>query len=544
MMSVNFSNSDSLARPAAPLPMCGTPTLPPSQVMDTAVDLSSVFNNRGIASDADAATGNFDGFHDSYSAQTLKGAGFAPGADVFTCGMLFAWPKSTTGPTDVIAQGQTIVLPKPAAGTALGILGAANSNEGSGTIEVSYSDGTVFGAAFKLSDWSLNGGQSPVATGDLVAANLLYHDAQSGPSSPQNTYLFFTKVPLRVHARVTRLRLPAASSFAPLHIFAMTVGVPVTSAAVPGISNPAASGFAGALGFASLGTATISATTALLYPGGTDSVKSLGTYTNWSDAGANGWPFVRAQMDSQLAAGSLPVLSWDSSGASACDLCISKGQEQTYVDEWARHLKSLPYDVVIRLDWEMNGWWYAYSPGQHHNTAASFIAMWRYVHDRLASDGVTNVRWFWCPNSLDGANSFAADYPGDAYVDFVGVDVYNWGTFHTWTHWETVTQLLTASYALLNKVTSTKPIVLGEVASCDAPYNKGATGPTGTKAGWITSAFLTEIPQNFPRVAGFMWFNEDKAPAECNFRIDSDPAARAAFVQVAASPLWQATFPQ
>jgi hypothetical protein len=196
---------------------------------------------------------------------------------------------------------------------------------------------------------------------------------------------------------------------------------------------------------------------------------------------------------------------------------------------------------MVRLDWEMNGFWYAFSPGQNGNTAAGYVAMWRHVHDLFAADGVTNVRWFWCPNTSDGIGDFTPDYPGDAYVDYVGVDLYNWGTFHSGNKWASFTQLMTQSYGLLNKLTS-KPQILGEVGSCDSSYNGGATGPTSTKEGWITSAFLTEIPQSFPRIVSFMWFNESKS-GECNFKIDSTAASLAAFQQVAASPLWSGRFP-
>jgi hypothetical protein len=314
-----------------------------------------------------------------------------------------------------------------------------------------------------------------------------------------------------------------------------------TEAPVPATSTPSPTetGIVRSLGLASLGSGTLGQIDEQVYPNGGSSIAAVGSYTNWSDANGNDWPTVKPRLDAIHAAGAVPVLSWGSDGATNCDRCIADGQVDTYINAWAQDFKSLPYTVVVRFDWEMNGFWFGFSAGANGNTSADYVAMWRHVHDVFTANGVTNVRWFWCPNTSDGIGDFSPDYPGDAYVDYVGVDLFNWGTFHSANSWQTFTQLMTQSYGLLSTLTSSKPIILGEIGSCDTIYN-GGTGDT--KEAWITSAFLTEIPQSFPRIVAFMWFNESKS-GECNFQIDSTPATLAAFQQVAASPLWQGAFP-
>src|SRR5438477_654456 len=61
---------------------------------------------------------------------------------------------------------------------------------------------------------------------------------------------------------------------------------------------------------------------------------------------------------------------------------------------------------------------------------ARYIAAWRRIHDRFVAAGATNVVWVWAPNVTDveGGPETMAYYPGDAYVDWTGVDGYNWGT--------------------------------------------------------------------------------------------------------------------
>lgn len=86
-------------------------------------------------------------------------------------------------------------------------------------------------------------------------------------------------------------------------------------------------------------------------------------------------------------------------------------------------------NTIVRPGWEFNGGWYrwAASGKQTH-----FINYWRHIVNsmRYLPDGVTprpgaNFQFCWNPNH--GYNQFPAEqaYPGDAYVDFVGSDVYD-----------------------------------------------------------------------------------------------------------------------
>jgi mannan endo-1,4-beta-mannosidase len=84
----------------------------------------------------------------------------------------------------------------------------------------------------------------------------------------------------------------------------------------------------------------------------------------------------------------------------------------------------------------MNGNWEKWSPANNGSTPdpAAFVAAWRHVHDLFVQNGATNVVWVWCPNATDVPNATSAPwnhwtnyYPGDTYVDWVGIDGYNWG---------------------------------------------------------------------------------------------------------------------
>ena len=206
---------------------------------------------------------------------------------------------------------------------------------------------------------------------------------------------------------------------------------------------------------------------------------------------------------------------------------IVNGSHDAYIDMFARSVAQVPATVTLRLMHEMNGSWYPWSPGANGNPkgaqgAALFVAAWRHIHDRFAALGVTNVSWMWAPNAIyAGGLDVAPLYPGDAYVDEVGVDNYNWGDFThdgSTTQWQTFDDLFDTSVSTLRSI-SPKPIWITETASSDNG---------GSKAAWLT-ATLAELA-NRPDIAGMIYFDHVDPKAKVDWRIDDDPAAVRAWV--------------
>jgi hypothetical protein len=79
-------------------------------------------------------------------------------------------------------------------------------------------------------------------------------------------------------------------------------------------------------------------------------------------------------------------------------------------------------DVVIRIGWEFNGDWYAWAAGKDPQ---SWITYWRRIVTVMRSVPGAKFKFDWCPGG--GRTTFLAEnaYPGDAYVDYIGTDVYN-----------------------------------------------------------------------------------------------------------------------
>jgi hypothetical protein len=117
-----------------------------------------------------------------------------------------------------------------------------------------------------------------------------------------------------------------------------------------------------------------------------------------------------------------PMISWNLPMTSNQ---VTNGSQDSYLWAQAQAVKNYGGPVFIRLDWEMNADFYPdwNLPGV---TPAMFIAAWQHVYDIFQKEGATNAAFVWSPNLWDGPGNLSPDtwYPGDAYVDWLGVDAY------------------------------------------------------------------------------------------------------------------------
>lgn len=189
---------------------------------------------------------------------------------------------------------------------------------------------------------------------------------------------------------------------------------------------------------------------------------------------------------------------------------ILRGDWDAYMKSFASDAKTYGAPVILVPFSEMNGNWFPWSGTENGNTPAKAILAYRHVHDLFA--GVSNVKFGFAPNSDSvpdtPENSLDKYYPGDAYVDIVGVDGFNASSTC-----QTFDEIFAAPLAIL--ATYDKPIYIFSFA----------TGGGASKATWITDTFTKTIPK-YPKIAGWIWFNENK---EEDWRIDSDPNSLAAF---------------
>lgn len=235
--------------------------------------------------------------------------------------------------------------------------------------------------------------------------------------------------------------------------------------------------------------------------------------------------------DPQLSAlkrrGALPMITWlpDGEGTDVSLNSIAAGEEDVYLREAASAARGWEKPIFVRFAHEMNGSWNSWGPGTGRNSAELYVAAWRHVVSVFRDEGATNVRWVWAPNiSTNGVPAFEPYYPGEDWVDWVGLSGYNFGGSRD-VEWRTFGELFQSSYDSLIDL-SDKPVMIAETASAESG---------GSKAEWIQEGLSQTLPVEFPRVRAVVWFDRRK---EADWRVGSSPASARAFRSSAQSQLF------
>jgi hypothetical protein len=259
-------------------------------------------------------------------------------------------------------------------------------------------------------------------------------------------------------------------------------------------------------------------------------------YQPWSENGQM-QPFPTVQMEAVREHGSIPMLAWapDASPGPldqpAYSLAkIAGGAWDTYLRQYASEAKAWGHPFFLRFASEMNGGWISWSESHSGNSAGQFVRAWRHVHDVFTSVGAKNVTWVWCPNNEDPYTTPLEElYPGNAYVDWAGIDGYNFSIDLNGAPWRSFSTIFSATYQdILRLVSPTMPIMIGETGSVE---------DGGSKADWITDALTTQLPTNYPRIKAFVWF--DETDSNLNLSYNTSPSSMAALQKAVAATTYQ-----
>ena len=214
----------------------------------------------------------------------------------------------------------------------------------------------------------------------------------------------------------------------------------------------------------------------------------------------NDWNNVKTYADVAKQNGSTLVVTWMANGYGAQD--IVDGRTDNYIREFAKGVKSFGDEIWMRPLHEANGDWYDWGVGKAGagNTDANVAEAFRHIVKIFRDENVTNVKWVWTTNASNqgSGTTLTGNYPGDAYVDYISIDGYNWGKSQSWSNWQTFSQVFKKAYNALASID--KPLFIAEISSSE----KG-----GSKAEWITDMF-EQFRTNFSRVFAVMWFSQSK----------------------------------
>ena len=183
---------------------------------------------------------------------------------------------------------------------------------------------------------------------------------------------------------------------------------------------------------------------------------------------------------------------------------ITEGYFDAYLIETAKELKALKAPILMRFAHEFDNPSYPWSTSGE-NTSEEFIKAWRYVVDIFRDQSADNIFWVWNPWESEVMKSY---FPGDAYVDWVGVDILNYENLNNDGIGYSFEELYRSFHDELNTITE-KPVVIAEFGTLDKLVDKEE---------WVQSAFKS-IETEFKEVKGVVLFNSsfDKNIPKNNF---------------------------
>lgn len=195
------------------------------------------------------------------------------------------------------------------------------------------------------------------------------------------------------------------------------------------------------------------------------------------------------------------------------DTFDSMSQYDAYITETATYLKALGIPVFLRYGGEMN-----IAEGMSDHEA--FIDNYQYVTNKVRSIA-PNVAMVWAPNEITESSRQLEDYyPGDSYVDWVGISTYTYYYFGDKTDWgdqqESIdNQFFTGPNAnplskireVVEFIGDRKPILISE--SGVAHYSKVAQQDMTEWAEVQLRRQYEYMPLLYPQIKGIFYFNVD-----------------------------------
>ena len=204
---------------------------------------------------------------------------------------------------------------------------------------------------------------------------------------------------------------------------------------------------------------------------------------------------------------------------------IVEGHFDSFFADWAKQIKEVEGIVLLRILHEFNGDWYPWCIANNDKDPKLLIKAFRHIRDIFKAQNVSNVKFIWCPNSMSFPQekwNFIMDaYPGDEYVDFVALDIYN-GAGKELPVWRSFRKEGIENYFVLTQHLPQKPLFICEVASRERKATESALAQN--KAEWINQ-MSEALSSDMSKIKLLTWFNEKET-----FKINSSQKAKEAFL--------------
>ncbi len=202
-------------------------------------------------------------------------------------------------------------------------------------------------------------------------------------------------------------------------------------------------------------------------------------------------------------------------------LDILEGKYDDYLNDLAISFKEYNFPVLFRLNNEMNGGWVAYSVFHVGKDTDLYIDCWKYIYNKFKEHGVNNLIFVWNPNERSfpdyAYNHYLNYYPGDEYVDIIGLTAYNTGNYYEGEIWRSFNEAYDHFYYEYENQFE-HPFMITEFSCAEAGGNKIA---------WFDDMFNKIAEYDRIKLA-VLWNGQDfdmtktEKTISRNYRIDLD----------------------
>lgn len=244
-------------------------------------------------------------------------------------------------------------------------------------------------------------------------------------------------------------------------------------------------------------------------------------YVAWGPQSIDGFP--QEQLEDLVSQRKIPMITWEPwtetfgwtheqnlplAKNKAIFRNIADGAFDYYIAAFADKIRDLGAPVFLRFGHEMDNPQYPWSEGGEV-APEDFIGAWRRVVSLCNERGASNVTFVYNPWRGVAVDKY---YPGDDYVDWIGLTLLNYGKAGRDGQWHSFQPLYEEFHNHIKKYD--KPVMLAEFGS--TPYG-------GDAGEWLADAFET-IKTSYPQIHAAVLFNsgEDK-----NWATDWRPSATA-----------------
>lgn len=205
---------------------------------------------------------------------------------------------------------------------------------------------------------------------------------------------------------------------------------------------------------------------------------------------------------------------------------VLDGKYDDFLHAYAADVARFGHPVLFRPFNEMNGDWCNYSAYWTARDCSTYVELYRYIYSIFEEEVANkNTLWVWNPNEKSfpafAWNNADNYYPGDEYVDIVGLTGYNTGDYYDGETWRSFNEIYDSIYAQMAPQYE-QPLMITEFA-CSS-YG-------GDKAAWVEDMF--EQLEHYPRIKAAVWWDSADKDTDGNiaraYYIDNDKGALKVF---------------